>query len=245
MNRALSTILWLGFVTTQAAQAGLAEGYAAFSSGNYARAHEELASAAAAGDATAAYHVGLLYWEGRGVRRNPTAAVAWMASAAEQGHSIAQLILGLAYDRGDGVPQDFRIAARWMLEAAERGNADAQYHIGSYYRYGRGIAQNAAEAYRWVERSVDYGIGHDRLLDGLLFLGAAREWGRGTPRDLIEAYKWFVLAGGYSVDAAQMYEEAGRAMGALSTRMTTAEIAEARLRARQWLDSKPGLARLD
>lgn len=244
MSRALSTILLLGILPLQAAQSSLAEGYAAFSRGDYSRARSELMPPAAAGDAAAAYHVGLMYWEGMGVPRNPTVAVTWLASAAEQGHSVAQFILGLAYDQGSGVARDFRLAARWMMEAAERGNADAQYYLGSYYHAGRGIVQNEVEAYRWVERSVEYGIGHDRLLDGLLFLGAAREWGRGVRQDLIEAYKWFVLAAGYSISDSQMHEEAGRAMGALSTRLSNTEIEEARQRAQGWLDRKPGLARL-
>jgi len=246
MNRVLiTTVLFLLVVPFRHAQAGVAEGYEALSDGDYRRAREELTPAAGAGDATAAYYIGLMFWEGMGVPRNPATAVSWLASAAERGHSNAQLILGLAYANGDGVIQDFRLAARWMMEAAERGNADAQYHLGSYYHDGRGIAQDNAEAYDWVARSVEYGIGHDRLLDGFLFLGAAREWGRGVPQDLVEAYKWFVLAAGYSIDAAQTYEEAGRAMGALSTRMRTDEMEQAHLRAQQWIDRKRGIVRVD
>ena len=120
MSRTLGTLLLLSLIPVELVQAGLAEGYEAFSEGSYERAREELMPAAMAGDATAAYHIGLLYWEGMGVPRNPAAAVSWLAPAAERGHSIAQLILGLAYATGDGITQDYRLSARWMMEAADR-----------------------------------------------------------------------------------------------------------------------------
>jgi TPR repeat protein len=220
------------------AEAGLSEGYWAFRIGDFERARIELSPLAAGGDGIAAYYLGLMYWEGKGVERDPAAAVSWISRAAQSGQSEAQLTLATAYALGEGAPRDYQLAAKWMAEAAERGNSDAQYYLGLYYRDGKGIVQSDVEAYTWIHRSVEYGVSHDRLLEALLYLGAAREWDRGMPQNLVEAYKWFALAAGYSLDEARIFEEAGRAMGALSTRMTASEMSRARRLAREWRDAK-------
>ncbi|MCZ6475193.1 MAG: hypothetical protein O6700_02610, partial [Gammaproteobacteria bacterium] len=84
------------------------------------------------------------------------------------------------------------------------------------------------------ERSVTGNISNALFLDALLSLGAAREWGRGLPQDLVESYKWYAFAAGYSSGKARIFDSAGRAMDALSTRMTAAEIVEAQRRVDDW-----------
>ncbi len=51
-----------------AATAGLAEGYEAYVRGEYEIAYTELLAAAQAGDYNASYYLGLLYWDGNGVK---------------------------------------------------------------------------------------------------------------------------------------------------------------------------------
>ena len=214
--------------------AGLAEGYKAYLRGEYEIAHAELLAAAQAGDVNASYYLGMLYWDGNGVERDIDTAVVWLSDAAARGHTDAQLTIALAYDSGKELEQNFHLGAGWMTEAARGGNADAQYLLGTYYRDGRGVVQDYREAYAWIERSVMGDRSNALFLDALLLLGATREWGRGLPQDLVESYKWYALAAGYSAGEAQIYYSAGRAMDALSTRMTAAEIAEAQRRADDW-----------
>jgi hypothetical protein len=125
-----------------------------------------------------------------------------------------------------------------MLESARGGNADAQFHLGHYYHDGIGVIRDDLQAYEWIHRSVEYGVSHERLLDALLYLGAAREWGRGMRQDLTEAYKWFTLASNFSRDAQNTHEEVSRALGALQIRMNAREVALANERAQSWLNSK-------
>lgn len=47
------------------------------------------------------YHVGRMYKQGKGVRRNPAKALHWLLKAGEQGDANAQYILGCLYNRGE------------------------------------------------------------------------------------------------------------------------------------------------
>ncbi len=223
---AIATLLQVPVVT-----AGLAEGYEAYLRGEYEIAHTELLAAAQAGDYNASYYLGLLYWDGNGVERDIDTAVIWLSDAAARGHTDAQLTIALAYDSGRELEQNYHLGAGWMTEAARGGNADAQYLLGTYYRDGRGVVQSYREAYAWIERSVMGDRSNAFFLDALLSLGAAREWGRGLPQDLVESYKWYAAAAGYSAGKVRIFDRAGRAMDALSTRMTGAQIVEAQRRA--------------
>ena len=63
-----------------------------------------------------------MYYYGRGVQQDYTAAATWFRKAAEQGHAYAQYSLGWVYwKRGRS-----NEAKRWWREAADQGHASAQ-----------------------------------------------------------------------------------------------------------------------
>jgi TPR repeat protein len=232
------------------AKADFESGYRAFEAGNYREALAELTPLADQHDAAAAYYVGLAYWDGRGIERNPTTAVSYLRMAAYRDHPGAQLMLAIAYEYGNGVPRDYRLAAQWMRSAAEKGDATAQYYLGLYYRDGRGVVQSDQQAYEWIRRSIEgdaprpavQQTSQEHLLEALLDLGAAAEWGRGMRQDLVEAYKWYLLASSYSIDDYRTHREAGRAMDAIAIRMSAREVAEARSQAQAWREARDALA---
>lgn len=78
------------------------------------------------GDAEAQYNLGLMYYNGYGVRQDKSEAVNWYRKAAEQGHASAQFNLGLMYGKGEGVKQDYTEAVNWLRKAARQGDTDAQ-----------------------------------------------------------------------------------------------------------------------
>jgi TPR repeat protein len=225
-------------------------GYRAFEAGNYREALAQLLPLADQQDAAAAYYVGLAYWDGRGIERNPTTAVSYLRMAAYREHAGAQLMLAIAYEYGAGVPKDYRLAAQWMRSAAEKGDVTAQYYLGRYYRDGLGVVQSDQQAYEWIRRSIEldashqeaYRVSQDHLLEALLDLGAAAEWGRGMRQDLVEAYKWYLLASSYSIDDYRTHREAGRAMDAIAIRMSARDVAEARAQAQSWREARESLA---
>jgi len=69
-------------------------GIRAYETKNYARAYEVWQPLAEAGEARAQFHLGALYFEGRGVPRDLTQARRWLRRALEQGQERARFLLG-------------------------------------------------------------------------------------------------------------------------------------------------------
>ena len=80
--------------------------------------------AAKQGDAQAQYNLGLMYADGRGVRRDDAEAVKWYRQAAAQGNAEAQYNLGFMYANGQGVRQDLALAQEWYGKACQNGYQD-------------------------------------------------------------------------------------------------------------------------
>lgn len=81
-----------------------------------------LRQAAGGGDyPMAAYLLGQMYDEGRGVAENPREACYWTTQAAQSGLAAAQYDAGLLYGRGRGCERDLVAAYKWFALAAESG----------------------------------------------------------------------------------------------------------------------------
>ena len=115
-----------------------------------AASNPELHSAAAKGDASAQFQLGVMYANGVDVPEDDTEAVRWYRLAAEQGLAEAQNNLGLMYANGVGVTQDDAEAVRWYRLAAEQGLARAQFLLGTMYDTGEGVPEDIVEAYAWL-----------------------------------------------------------------------------------------------
>lgn len=128
------------------------------------------------------------------------------------GGNAAQFQAGLTAYR----ERDYASALKDWRPLAEQGDAGAQYNLGMMYDLGQGVPRNYVEAVKWWRLAAAQG-------DGLAQnnLGALYGAGRGIPRNYVESYKWRSLA------LAQGFSQAGKALDALSTLMTPAQIAEA------------------
>ena len=84
----------------------------------------DLRARAEAGDVSAQYELGDMYWAGHGVSRNEAEAGVWYRQAAEQGQPQALWYLGDMYSEGLGVPQDFVEAHMWYNLATSRLTGD-------------------------------------------------------------------------------------------------------------------------
>ena len=80
------------------------------------------AKAARQGYAPAQNALGLMYWFGRGVRRNEATAFALFQSAANSGFSSAQHNLGLMYLDGTAGIKNEALGDAWLRVAAAGGN---------------------------------------------------------------------------------------------------------------------------
>jgi TPR repeat protein len=124
--------------------------------------------------------------------------------------------------------QDYGLAARIFVPFAERGAPSAQAYLGFMYETGRGVPQNYTEAAIWYRRAAEQG---DSLAQ--YSLGKLYDRGQGVPRDIVEASRWLNLA---TAGAPRHAREArARIRDAVTTKMTRGEIAQARLRALEWV----------
>ena len=89
--------------------------------------------------------VGLLYYYGKGVPKDPREATIWFHHAAELEHAAAQWNLAGMYYRGDGAPQDDAQVVRWYRRAAAQGYAKAQFNLAELYYVGRGVLRDYAK----------------------------------------------------------------------------------------------------
>lgn len=129
--------------------ADYADGFAAYSEGDYATALSEWQVLAEQGDPDGQFGLGLLYANGWGVDLNDEAALKWYGLAVEQGHAEAAYNLAVMSANGWGVPQSDAEAFKWYSIAAEHGFTTAQISLGKMYAIGFGAPQDNIEAHKW------------------------------------------------------------------------------------------------
>ena len=123
--------------------------------------------AADAGSADAAYSLGILYRQGRGVERDDRQAVSWFKRAADEGNIFALVEYGIMAFNGAGMTADESIAARAFLKAAQKNNPVAQNRAARLLVAGRGITADPVEGLKWHVLARSAGV-TDLWLDGQL-----------------------------------------------------------------------------
>jgi TPR repeat protein len=127
--------------------------------------------------------------------------------------------------------QDYMVAAQILTPYAEQGNPSAQAYLGFMYETGRGVPQNYTDAAMWYRRAAEQGDSLAQYSLGLLY-----DRGFGVPQDIIEAGKWLNLATAGAPPRAR--EARARIRDAVTTKMTRGEIAQARLKALEWVPKR-------
>ena len=187
-----------------------------------ASAESQLRARAEAGEAEAQYQLASMYWEGRGVERNPPQALTWYQRAADRGHREAQVKVAELYERGEGISQDYVQASRMYAKAAEQGDPKSEIRLAQLYLMGQGVPQNYAEAKKLLERAGKEGC-RSSVPARQDILGRAR-----VTTDRVQAHKWFNLA------AAQGHKHAATLRQIVAMEMDRDQVVEAqRLAAEQ------------
>jgi uncharacterized protein len=104
-------------VLTGPALAGMSEGVAAVTVGDYPKAITEFQPLAASGDPAAQYQLAKIYLEGHGPADGVPQGIDLMTKAANGNYPEAQAQLGLMYAMGLGVPVDNVKAYDWLSKA--------------------------------------------------------------------------------------------------------------------------------
>lgn len=139
----------------------LADAIKAIEAGQSKQAAQLLTPLAIAGNSTAQFRLGILYYMGQGVPEDEKQAIFYWKKAASQGSADAMFHLGSAYLFGNQaartVPDPDREAATWYFQAASAGHADAQYHLGLLFLAGKGVIDSRTEAARWMRKAAGQG----------------------------------------------------------------------------------------
>ena len=144
-------------VTAVTARADFDAGLEAFKRGDVATAVAEWQAAADRGDAESAYHLGVVYAEGRGVPQDPQRAFELLSRASDGGSRDATFALAQLYSAGIGVERDADRALELLNKAADAGQVVALFHLGMLHAEGRGVPQDPKRAFELVSRAADQG----------------------------------------------------------------------------------------
>jgi hypothetical protein len=112
---------------------------------------QELAIAAALGDAEAQHDLGVAFHRGDDLPRDLLKAATMWRMAADKGVIAAFNNLGHLSYYGRGVKLDRAEGVRLWRHAAEAGHAESQVHLSIAYSDGRYLPRDYVEAYAWAK----------------------------------------------------------------------------------------------
>lgn len=143
------------------------------------------------GNAGAMYKIGIFYYFGlRGLRRDPSKALAWFSKAVEKGEPRSMELLGEIYVRGTGVERNYTKALEWLTLAAKHQLYSAYNGIGYLYVKGYGVEKkNYTKAKEYFEKAAD-----NEDPGGYYNLGVLYLKGIGVKKDVKLACKYFIMA---------------------------------------------------
>lgn len=168
---------------------------------------QALERAAANGQPTALWRLGVMYERGDGVDANQDKAFAYFSEIANsnaeasptspEARIIARSFIKISdylhdgYTGGDMPPEDSELNSQKLLmhAASYFGDPKAQYNLGSRYLQGDGFSQNTMRGARWLSLAAQKGhIEAQAKLGDLLFNGEADH-----PRP-VEGLMWLKIA---------------------------------------------------
>ncbi|MBW2117051.1 MAG: SEL1-like repeat protein, partial [Deltaproteobacteria bacterium] len=178
------------------------KGKAYYDSQNYQEALKCFQKAAEKGYADAQNYVGLMYDEGKGVRRDERESLKWFQKAADQGHAGAQRYIALIkdaqkekrkekieirslFDKGLAYydNKDYQEALKWLQRADEKGHPEAQTYIALIRNARKEKRKEGIETQSLFDKGLEY---YDN-------------------KDFQEALKWFQQAYQKGHPGAQKY----------------------------------------
>ncbi|KAI8883478.1 HCP-like protein, partial [Backusella circina FSU 941] len=153
----------------------------------------------------AQYRVGLLYYHGHGLRKDPLEASRWFTWSADQDNSDAQYMLGLFRSTGEGLRKDEKEAIEWFTKSGVQRNLQALYQLGLIERRGKRsseavtvkkdtletvvLKKNIKRALLFFKYAADHGC-----LEAQLLLAKIHDEGDHVNNDSNEAFIYYTQA---------------------------------------------------
>ena len=217
-------------------EAAFDEGMTAYTQGDFKTAMDKWKPLAEGGNPSAQTNIGVMYYQGRGVKQDYKEAIRWYSMAAANGYPDAEYNLGLAFAEGKGVEASNEQALKWYKASAEGGYLTAQVLLGNVYSHGQGVPKDEKEAVRWYQMAADQGDSTSQFL-----LATAYLKGAGVDKDDVRAYMWLAVAAQQGDDEAKT--NANSALRQLSQRMTPDQIGKGEQMAKDQITAHPRLGK--
>lgn len=147
--------------------------------------YEDMLAGAERGEASSQLALGIMFQEGRWVKKSDVEALKWYHKAAEQNVARAESALGAMYLNGQGVIQNSEEALKWFSKAAGKNDPRGNNGLGVAYDTGQGVKKDKAEAMKWYRKAAEQDYAKSQYLIGLMYLQ-----GDGVQKDKDEAMKW-------------------------------------------------------
>lgn len=148
------------FNETDAFNADLASGIAAFDTKNFLMAYQLLAPLASQGDAESLWRLGMMQMNGLGMVENQPLGFKNFSKAAAKDHALSHHMIAVAYLTGEGVDKDISKAILWFEKTAEYGLQGAMITLGMLYEDGKEIKKNIEKSQYWYDKAnkADKGV---------------------------------------------------------------------------------------
>ena len=170
-------------------QANMIDATSYYDEGKFKEAFESFKKGAAEGYTFAKNYLGLIYYYGKGVKKNYEEAFKWFKQAAEEGDSESQYRLGLMYLTGEGIGKEDRGEGIWWIcQAARNGELRAISELAILAYDGTIPDMDTNTIIDWLKFAAENGIGSAQVSLGIIYL---------TDKNLQnfeEAFKWFKQA---------------------------------------------------
>ena len=164
--------------------AALASGKELLFARNFSEATKVFLTASAAGNAEAAYWLGMQSQQGLGGDKNPAQALSWYIKAAEGGNPDAMVRAASLYFGATGDAPNPKKAFDWNMKAADAGNTEAMNRLGNYFLADPN--QDYSQALAWFRKASEAGDTWSMCRLGRFF-----ENGQGVQADNTQAIAWY------------------------------------------------------
>jgi uncharacterized protein len=128
--------------------------------------------------------------------------------------------------------QNYVLSAEIFARLAEQGDPRAQTYLGVMYLRGQGVPQNFDAAAFWLHLASETG-----LPEAQYFLGLMYDKGQGVAQDFVVAHAWLNLAVAHAEPRMRSHWVLIR--NAVASKMSEAQLAEARRLAYTWRPEPP------
>ena len=142
--------------------------------------------AAICGSLEAKEYLGVMFFEGIGVKKDRKTAYLYLYDAYDCGSGLAAYYISLYHFNGIEFPKDTDIALRYVLEAVDRGYVPAVGTLASFYESGISVKKDLRQAFLLYKKAAE---GKDA--DSMANLGRCFEEGIGTEVDKDKALYWY------------------------------------------------------